>query len=78
LFFFGNFYASSLDEYTSAMKKALSNVDRLDDSAILDLYFMGKSLGRKFELLRQCYAFFLAGIIIGSIIFVLGISISKL
>lgn len=78
LFFFGNFYASSLDEYTSAMKKALTNVDRLDDSAILDLYFMGKSLGRKFELLRQCYAFFLAGIIIGSVIFVLGISISKL
>ena len=78
LFFFGNFFATSLDDYTAAMKKALANEDRLDDSAILDLYFMGKSLGRKFLLLRQCYSFFLFGIIIGSVLFGLGYLLSKL
>ncbi len=78
LFFFGNFFATSLDDYTAAMKKALANEDRLDDSAILDLYFMGKSLGRKFQLLRQCYSFFLFGIIIGSVLFGLGYLLSKL
>jgi predicted metal-dependent HD superfamily phosphohydrolase len=78
LFFFGNFFATSLEDYTTAMKKALANEDRLDDSAILDLYFMGKSLGRKFLLLRQCYSFFLFGIIIGSVLFGLGYIVSKL
>ncbi|MEP7323839.1 MAG: Pycsar system effector family protein [Saprospiraceae bacterium] len=77
LFFFGNFYASSLESYTRAMKKALVDVNRMDESAILDLYFLGKGLGRKFILLRRCYSFFLSGIIIGSAIFVIGFLIAK-
>jgi hypothetical protein len=77
LFFFGNFYASSLENYTKAMKKALVDVNRMDEFAILDLYFLGKGLGRKFLLLRRCYSFFLSGIIIGSFIFVVGFLIAK-
>lgn len=77
LFFFGNFFATSLEDYTTAMKKALADDDRLEESAIMDLYFMGKALGRKFMLLRQCYSFFLVGIIVGSILFGLGYVVSK-
>ncbi len=63
LFFFGNFYNNTLKEYTEGMKIMLSNINHLDDSAILDMYFTGKSLGRKFNLLSKCYSTFLLGIV---------------
>ncbi len=63
LFFFGNFFNSSLEDYTAAMKITLSRENNLDDSAILDLYYLGKSLGRKFNLLRLCYTCFLIGFV---------------
>ncbi len=78
LFFFGNFYNSSLKEYTEGMKTVLAKEEGLDDSAILDLYFLGKSLGRKFHLLRMCYSFFLIGIMVSSVLFVAGFIISYL
>lgn len=77
LFFFGNFYDSSLAEYVAAMKITLSKEHNLDEAAIMDLYFMGKSLGRKFNLLRKCYSFFLIGITVSSALFVLGFILNK-
>lgn len=77
LFFFGNFYDSSLQEYTDAMKMSLQQEQNLDEAAILDLYFMGKSLGRKFNLLRKCYSFFLVGITVSSLLFIVGFLINK-
>lgn len=69
LFFFGNFFNTPLKEYVPAMKQALANAGNLDDSAIIDLYFLGKSVGLKFELLRKCYSFFLVGITLSSVLF---------
>lgn len=60
------------------MKTVLAKEEGLDDSAILDLYFLGKSLGRKFHLLRMCYSFFLIGIMVSSVLFVAGFIISYL
>jgi len=71
LFFFGNFFNTALSEYSPAMKQSLANPDNMDDSAIIDLYFLGKSVGRKFKLLRRCYSFFLVGISTSAIIFVI-------
>lgn len=71
LFFFGNFFNTPLTDYSNAMKKSLVNPDNMDDSAIIDLYFLGKSVGRKFKLLRRCYSFFLVGITSSAIIFVI-------
>jgi len=69
LFFFGNFFKTPLKEYIPAMKQALAKAENLDDSAIIDLYFLGKSVGLKFELLRKCYSFFLVGITLSSVLF---------
>ncbi len=71
LFFFGNFFNTPLTDYSKAMKQSLANPDNMDDSAIIDLYFLGKSVGRKFTLLRKCYSFFLVGITTSSVLFVI-------
>lgn len=71
LFFFGNFFETPLSDYSQAMKQSLVNPDNMDDSAIIDLYFLGKSVGRKFKLLRRCYSFFLIGITLSSSLFVI-------
>lgn len=77
LFFFGNFYDTSLNEYIEGMKLTLVQDHNLDEAAIMDLYFMGKSLGRKFNLLRKCYSFFLIGITLSSLLFILGFVLNK-
>lgn len=77
LFFFGNFYDSSLDKYIEGMKITLTQEQNLDDAAIMDLYFLGKSLGRKFNMLRKCYSFFLIGITLSSFLFLLGFILNK-
>ncbi|MDZ4707222.1 MAG: DUF5706 domain-containing protein [Saprospiraceae bacterium] len=71
LFFFGNFFNTPLTDYSKAMKQSLANPDNMDDSAIIDLYFLGKSVGRKFRLLRRCYSFFLVGITSSAVLFVI-------
>jgi len=71
LFFFGNFFNTPLTDYSKAMKQSLANPDNMDDSAIIDLYFLGKSVGRKFKLLRRCYSFFLIGITSSAVLFVI-------
>jgi predicted metal-dependent HD superfamily phosphohydrolase len=77
LFFFGNFYNTSLDEYIEGMKVTLTQEQNLDEAAIMDLYFLGKSLGRKFNMLRKCYSFFLIGITLSSLLFILGFILGK-
>ena len=62
LFFFGNYHKMTYDEYKSGVDHVLSDNEALDDSIIRDLYFLGKSLGKKFEYLRLCYTIFMYGI----------------
>ena len=62
LFFFGNFYNISLPEYQRGLKKVIRSDEVLERSAINDLYFLGKALGDKFNLLRICYMIFMVGI----------------
>ncbi|MDF1697094.1 MAG: DUF5706 domain-containing protein [Saprospiraceae bacterium] len=64
LFFFGNYHKMTLEEYQSGVKHVLSDSDALDNSIIRDLFFLGKSLGGKFEFLRLCYNVFMYGIIL--------------
>ena len=69
LFFFGNFYKMSYPEYRSGMTHVVKDDDRLEDSIMRDLYFLGKSLGTKYRQLRICYTIFMVGIILTVIIF---------
>jgi hypothetical protein len=64
LFFFGNFYKMNFDEYEKGMQDIVSNDEKLDSAITRDLFYLGKSLGIKFELLRWCYNSFMYGVII--------------
>ena len=62
LFFFGNYYKMKVEDYERAIKEVSVDEEILDSSIIRDLFFLGKSLGRKFDYLRWCYNFFMYGI----------------
>ena len=62
LFFFGNYHKMSFQDYKKGVEHVLSDTQALDDSIIRDLFYLGKSLGRKFEYLRFCYNIFMIGI----------------
>lgn len=69
LFFFGNFFSMSLKEYQDGMARVVDDEDQLEGSIMRDLYFLGRSLGRKYNQLRICYNIFMMGVILAVIIF---------
>ncbi|MFV8322944.1 Pycsar system effector family protein [Flavobacterium sp. LS2R12] len=71
LLFFGNFYKMPLDEYQWAMNEMMKDREYLYNSMIKDLYFLGLVLEKKYRLLRVAYNFFMIGIIISVIAFVI-------
>lgn len=70
LFFFGNFYKMNFEEYLEGMDHVISDEENLDNSIQRDLFFLGKSLGRKYNQLRICYNVFMIGVVISVILFV--------
>jgi putative nucleotidyltransferase with HDIG domain len=75
LFFFGNFFKMSLDEYREGMSHIVADEKRLDSAILRDLFFLGKSLGVKYTQLRTCYTVFLLGIGITVFIFLVSYAI---
>jgi len=71
LMFFGNFYKMPLQEYDWAMNEMMKDRDYLYSTMIKDLYYLGLVLQRKYNLLRIAYNFFMIGIIITVIAFVI-------
>ncbi len=63
LFFFGNFFKMEYQDYQDGVALLLKEPEILEDSIQRDLFFLGKSLGRKYDYLRMCYTIFLGGII---------------
>lgn len=76
LFFFGNFYAMSFEEYSDGMQKVISDEDKLENAIRRDLYFLGRSLGNKYRQLRVCYNIFMAGMFITIIAMIITYSVS--
>lgn len=70
LFFFGNYYNMTFDEYEKGMNATVADDDILDTTIMRDLFFLGKTLGNKYAYLRKCYTIFMYGIIITVIAFV--------
>ncbi len=70
LFFFGNFYKMSFEEYQEGMEHVISDEANLDTTIQRDLFFLGKSLGRKYRLLRTCYNIFMIGIVVSVTLFI--------
>ena len=70
LFFFGNYFNMTFDEYENGMEVTIANDDILDSTIMRDLFFLGKTLGKKYAYLRRCYTIFMYGIIVTVIAFV--------
>jgi HD superfamily phosphodiesterase len=71
LFFFGNYYRMSFDEYEKGMNATIADDDILDTTIMRDLFFLGRTLGFKYAHLRKCYTIFMYGIITTVIAFVI-------
>src|SRR5688500_2967737 len=71
LFFFGNYFNMTFDEYEEGMNATVADDDILDTTIMRDLFFLGKTLGNKYRYLRKCYTIFMYGIIITVIAFVI-------
>lgn len=69
LFFFGNFYKMDYPEFDQGMDFVINSEPALEDSMKRDLFFLGKSLGSKYNQLRLCYTVFLIGIILTVVAF---------
>ncbi|MEE9374298.1 MAG: Pycsar system effector family protein [Saprospiraceae bacterium] len=70
LFFFGNFYKMDFNEYETGIKEVVQKNDILENSITRDLFFLGKSLGTKFDYLRSCYNIFMIGMMLTVVLFV--------
>ena len=77
LFFFGNFFKMSFEDYRKGMQFIVADENRLDSAILRDLFFLGQSLGRKYSQLRTCYTVFLSGIGITVLTFVVSYLIAE-
>lgn len=71
LFFFGNFYRMTYEEYERGMNATVADSKILDSTIMRDLFFLGRTLGVKYGYLRNCYTIFMYGIILTVVAFVI-------
>jgi predicted metal-dependent HD superfamily phosphohydrolase len=76
LFFFGNYYRMSFEEYEKGMNATVADDTILDTTIMRDLFFLGRTLGVKYGYLRKCYTIFMYGIITTVIAFVFVFSLT--
>jgi len=73
LLFFGNFYKMKLDIFSWGMKEMMKDKEFLYSSMIVDFYYLGQVLGRKYNFLNICYSIFIYGMIISVLLFTIAI-----
>lgn len=77
LLFFGNFVKLPYAKYEDSVREMMEDYDYLYGNLIKDQYNLGKSLYRKFKLLRMAYNIFMYGFIISAGLFILSYILSK-
>jgi hypothetical protein len=70
LMFYGNFQDMEEDEYVSNITNLMNEGDELYKTIDKDTYHLGKTIDRKFKLLRKSFNIFLIGIILSVIAFI--------
>ena len=71
--FFGNFHTMTPQNFKQKMREINQNKDRIYDSLSLDLYFLGKVLKAKYQLLRLTYTIFIIGMVLSVVAFALAL-----
>jgi len=70
LMFYGNFQDMEEDEYVNSVTDLMNEGDELYKTIAKDTYYLGKTIDRKFKLLRKSFNIFLIGIILSVLAFV--------
>ena len=70
LMFYGNFQDMEEEEYVSNVTSLMNEGDELYKTIAKDTYHLGKTIDRKFKLLRKSFNIFLIGIILSVIAFI--------
>lgn len=71
LLFFGNYYNMNAEEYTNGMWMLMDDKVYIYNSIMLDIYYQGATLGRKYRYLRLAYNIFMWGLVVAVIAFFL-------
>lgn len=69
LLFFGNYFKMLPEEYTSGMWMMLDDKVYIYNSIMLDIYYQGTVIGRKYHYLRLAYNIFMWGLVIAVLAF---------
>ena len=71
IMFYGNFHQMSEEKYVESVTNLMRQGDELYITIAKDTYYLGKTIDRKFKLLRKSFNVFLIGIILSVIAFLL-------
>lgn len=69
LLFFGNFYRMELEDYQWGMNQMIKDKEYLYNTIMMDIYYLGVVLAKKYRFLRIAYTIFMWGLIIAVIAF---------
>lgn len=77
LLFFGNFHNMQLTDYQWGMHQMIQDKEYLYNTMIMDIYFLGVVVARKYRFLRFAYTVFMVGLIIAVFAFGIAALVSK-
>jgi HD superfamily phosphodiesterase len=77
LLFFGNFNKMSLENFQDGMADLMGDRDYLYKSLMKDLYFLGAVLEKKYKILRTAYTFFMYGMLVSVLTFIISFMLMK-
>ncbi|MDQ6609301.1 MAG: DUF5706 domain-containing protein [Bacteroidota bacterium] len=69
LLFFGNFHEMQLTDYQWGMNQMMKDKEYLYNTMMMDIYYLGVVLAKKYRYLRIAYTFFMVGLIVAVIAF---------
>ena len=69
LLFFGNFHRMQLDDYQWGMNQMIKDREYLYNTIMMDIYYLGVVLARKYRYLRIAYTIFMWGLILSVVAF---------
>jgi hypothetical protein len=75
LLFFGNFINMPVEDYEWGMKELMEDGEYLYNNLIRDIYYLGVVLGKKYRYLRIAYNFFMYGLIISVIAYIIAFAL---
>jgi predicted metal-dependent HD superfamily phosphohydrolase len=69
LLFFGNFHQMGLSDYQWGMNQMIKDKEYLYNTMMMDIYYLGVVLAKKYKYLRIAYTVFMVGLIVAVIAF---------